>query len=70
MADTDSRVQTVAAGVAVVTISAENLSLKTASHCEMYAAGMYMHTLKQRQSNDINYQPYIMIIHHYYMYIF
>ena len=40
MADTVSRVQTVAAGVAMVTISAENLSLNTASHCDVYAAGM------------------------------
>ena len=70
MVDTDSRDQTVAAGVVVVTISAENPSEKTASHCDMYPAGMYMHIHRKSQSNDINYQPYIMIIHHYYMYIF
>ena len=40
MADTVSRVQTVAAGVAVVTISAVNQSEKTVNHCDMYAAGM------------------------------
>ena len=54
MADIDSRVRTVAAGVVVVTISAENQSEKTANHCDMYAAGMYMHIHRKRQSNDIN----------------
>ena len=53
MADIDSRVQTVAAGVAVVTMLAENQSEKTANHCDMYAAGMYMHILYSSRDNQM-----------------